>query len=212
MDYFTDEDIDRFIRTIESNIVIPRDGIDGETPKAGVDYPTTEQVREQVMQQISIAVARIPKAMDGKTPLKGVDYFTEKDVKDVLARLKQEYTISGEEVVRKINALEIVPAKQIDASHIKNLPKLLKDGVRRAIHRGGGQLVVDNFTSLTDGSTKTFTLSKAPGTSNVLVCSTQFPVIFDPATDYTVSGTTLTLSAAVSAPSTSQTLIAIYTN
>lgn len=62
-----------------------------------------------------------------------------------------------------------------------------------------------NLTSQVDGVTKDFTLP-ADTLDVIGVWGTQFPVNFNPGTDWTFSGRTLTLTSEVSAPQTGQTL------
>ncbi len=65
-----------------------------------------------------------------------------------------------------------------------------------------------NLSSQCNGVLKTFTLPN--DTVDVLgVFGTQFPVNFNPGTDWTFAGRTLTLTDAVGAPETGQTLFAI---
>jgi chromosome segregation ATPase len=65
-----------------------------------------------------------------------------------------------------------------------------------------------DLTSQVDGVTKTFTLDK--DTVKVLgVFGTQFPVNFNAGVDWTFNGRTLTLTSAVGAPETGQTLWAL---
>jgi len=87
-----------------------------------------------------------------------------------------------------------------------------KDGTSRIITgRYVYTPVIDRLTGSTDGSTKVFTLSKAPKDVNKMeVSGTDFPIILDPTVDFTVSGKTLTLTAAVDAPTSGATLICKY--
>lgn len=67
----------------------------------------------------------------------------------------EEYELLGENVVDSINSLEVTPDKQIDAKHIKNLPKQNTQFV------GGGsknlsQLNDVNLGTLTDGEVLTY--------------------------------------------------------
>ena len=88
---------------------------------------------------------------------------------------------------------------------VKKMPSRIITG--RYVHTP----MVDRLTAFTDGSTKTFTLSKAPkSVSTMEVFGTDFPIILDPTVDFTVSGKTLTLTDQVSAPSSGATLIAKY--
>ena len=64
---------------------------------------------------------------DGYTPIKGIDYFDgekgEQGDPGISLPGKDGSPDTGEQIVEKINGLELDPDKQIDASHIKNLPK-----------------------------------------------------------------------------------------
>lgn len=71
------------------------------------------------------------KIEDGKTPVKGVDYFDGVPGVNGLPG-KDGSPDTGKEIVVKVNGLPIQPEFQIDASHIKNLPKATKN------KRGGG--------------------------------------------------------------------------
>lgn len=147
---------------------------------------------------------------------RGLDGITPKPLTFLDLSKKQKLELQGEkgdakednaeEIKEKLQSL--VGAERIDASAIKNLPR----GGKRGMSRGGGLAAnkVDNFTSLTDGATKVFTLSFEPKAGTVMLYSTQFPVIYDPDTDFTISGLTVTLTSAVGAPQTGQTLVATY--
>lgn len=79
-------------------------------------------------------------------------------------------------------------------------------GVRRVF-----QPYVERFTHLTNGSRKVFYLSRAPlKTDTIKVWGTDFPIILDPAVDFTVEDKTLTLSDQIQAPSSGATLIIEY--
>lgn len=112
---------------------------------------------------------------------------------------------TGEQIVEKINALPIQPAFQIDAKHIKNLPKAT---IKTKRGGGGGTVSYEDLTSQCNGVLKTFTV---PLHSRVIaLLGTQFPVIYRPLVDFTTSGTVLTLTDQVSAPETGQTLTFLY--
>lgn len=75
----------------------------------------------------------------------------------------------------------------------------------------GGQFIREDLTSQCNGSNKVFTLSNAYVAGSVQLMGTQFPIIYRPSTDFTESGVQeVTLTAAVGAPETGQTLVAIY--
>jgi prefoldin subunit 5 len=80
---------------------------------------------------------------------------------------------------------------------------------------GSGRYVnvpmVDDLSSLTDGSTKTFYLAKAPrNTNTIMVFGSDFPIILRPNIDFTIAGKLLTLTSAVPAPSQGATLVVNY--
>jgi hypothetical protein len=75
-----------------------------------------------------------------------------------LDRAIREGIGSGKDVVDKINALEVKPELQIDAKHIKNLPKAdAREG--KALHRGGLKLVWNTqLSGLVNGVNTVFTI------------------------------------------------------
>jgi len=108
-------------------------GEDGEDGEDG-HTPTDEEL-------LALIKPLIPKVKDGKTPTTAELFKIIKplipEVKDgetpsderIIELIKKsvpeqkEFVLEGEKIVEKINALEIEPEKQIDASHIRNLPK-----------------------------------------------------------------------------------------
>ena len=73
--------------------------------------------------------------IDGKDGLKGKDGINGKDGVDGKNGLNGEKGLdgspdTGEQIVSKINDLEIKPDLQIDAEHIKNLPKMIETGAK----------------------------------------------------------------------------------
>lgn len=71
--------------------------------------------------------------------------------------------------------------------------------------------LVDDFSDSTDGSTKTFELTKAPRTINTMkIWGSDFPYILRPTTDFTISGKFVTLTSEVDAPTEGATLICEY--
>lgn len=123
-----------------------------------------------------------------------------------------------EGVEKKIPALptidDIRDELELEVEDIKGLKEKIKElqkdiattksgGVRRVY-----QPYVDDFSALTDGSTKTFYLSREPLKSNtILVWGTDFPIILRYNTDFTVEGKKLTLTSAVPAPNSGSSLI-----
>lgn len=89
----------------------------------------------------------------------GQDADEEKIVEEVLSKIKlpeyKEVVLDGgEEIVDKINDLPITPDNQIDASHIKNLPKAGKGGLIGGLSylAGDGISINGNVISATGGS------------------------------------------------------------
>jgi len=122
--------------------------------------------------------------------------------------------LTSEQVVDKVNDEEapLIKKDRIDGleDEIKSLRKEISTkssgGVRRVFqpHR-------DDFSSLTDGVTKTFYLTRAPlNEDTVMIFGTDFPIILRPTVDFTIVNKTLTLTSAVPAPTTGATLIIIY--
>ena len=114
------------------------------------------------------------------------------------------------------NKLELLDGdERLDQKAIKGLledmEKLRAEIRSKPALRAGRKSVFvkrHNLTSQVDGSTKTFTLPS--DTLEVLgVWGTQFPINFNPGTDWTFSGRTLTLTDEVAAPQTGQTLYAL---
>lgn len=68
-----------------------------------------------------------------------------------------------------------------------------------------------DLSDSTDGSTKTFTLDKAPiDHTTVKVHSSDWPMILRPTVDFTIAGKAITLTDEVDAPTAGSTLIVDY--
>lgn len=104
-----------------------RDGVDGKNGKDGIN------------------------GRDGFTPVKGIDYFTDVDIQDialdVMSQLPENKTDSGEDIINKIN--DVKSDTKIDASHIKNLPKVTETIVREQMHVGGFETPIKAGTGTT---------------------------------------------------------------
>ena len=86
---------------------------------------------------------------------------------------------------------------------LETMPTGKVGGARKVIY-----LKRENLSSQCNGSTKTFTMPK--DTIDVIaVFGTDFPINFNPGTDWTFEGRTLTLTSEVSAPETGATLYAL---
>lgn len=74
---------------------------------------------------------------------------------------------------------------------------------------GGSTMRVDNLSSQANGSTRDFTTTHRIGAAHLLFYSS-FPTFFLPTTDYTVSGTTVSLAATIDPPVAGQSLALFY--
>lgn len=163
--------VEKAAMVVLANIDVPADGKPGKPGKKGDKGDSV-------------------KGADGKTPKKGVDYFTKADKEEMLRELKKAFApvddvslgdrdpdeelerqamisailaqlnISGEDLVKAINNLPVDPAKQIDAKHIKNLPKAQKGAAGGTeLFRGGLKLVWNTLLEGTvDGANTVFTI------------------------------------------------------
>lgn len=103
---------------------------------------------------------------------------------------------TGEQIVQKLNELPIEPRYQIDAKHIKNLPKG-QESV--ALHRGGVKLVWNTVLEGTvNGSNTDFTIpaSQPLPKSGLLVIEARGVIKSADNSDLTISGRTITFTSA----------------
>lgn len=130
--------------------------------------------------------------------------------------LKQEMPKFGEEIR---NGLELLQGdERLDVSAIRGIEETLKE-IKEEVKQvrqskrvfAGPNANAVNYADLTDecdGSNKTFTV---PTHRKVIaLMGTQFPVIYRPIIDFTTVNQTLTLTDAVSAPESGQTLTFLY--
>src|SRR3990167_5084544 len=142
-DYFTPQEIQNFISHIQSKIVIP-EVKDGVSPVAGVDYPDFVQVQEI----LQVELRKLPK-------------YDEAAVFQKIKTAFPKIEVKGEDIVREINQLPIQPEFQIDAKHIKNLPKAQRRG-KLGGGSGGGNVTELAATGAVDGTNVAFTFSQKP--------------------------------------------------
>lgn len=185
---------------------------------------------------LALIMPRIPQVKDGYTPMKGVDFNdgapgpkpTDEELLSLMKPLLErelptteeltnlitllmpprEARETGEEIVAKINALPILPEMQIDASHIKNLPrpKQPKNKKGGGAHGGGDSVFYYDLSDQTDGVKRSFAI---PANSKLIwVGGTDSPGgQYRIGSDVTGSGTsTLTISSSMAAPTQGATL------
>ena len=171
----------------------------------------------------------IPQSKDGETPsderllalitplIPLVENGKDADPKAVLELVEQRIPEIGERIRDSLELLQ--GNNRLDASAIKGLTdelKKLTDSLGELRARPAGRPGMKrvpiikryNLSSQVDGTLKAFTLPQ--DTVDVVgVFGSQFPLNFNPGTDWTFSGRTLTLADAVSAPNTGETLFCI---
>ena len=109
----------------------------------------------------------------------------------------------------------VLNSRPLARKYVEGLDEELKE--IRNLPRGGGasrrvfQPYRDDFSALTDGTTKIFYLTRAPlQTETAMVFGTDYPTILRPTIDFNITNKTLTLTDQVPAPSVGATLLATY--
>jgi hypothetical protein len=176
----------------------PKVGVDFEQPKDGEDYVLTEADKKEIASKIKVPI--VEKVIEKTEVIKEQPIVTNQIVE--VAK-----TDTGEQIISKINDSNGI----IKRERVEGLDdELGKLGERiSSIPRGGGKKITYvkrfNLSSQLDGNTRTFTLPS--DTIEVVgVFGSQFPVNFNPGTDWTFSGRTLTLANHVGAPEAGQSL------
>ena len=113
---------------------------------AGEDYPTKEQMRNHVEE-----------CMEGM-PKYNEDHLIKLLMPQVLAKFPK-IELKGEDIVQKINALPVQLNLQIDARHIKNLPREHRQKLGAS---GGGGVTELTATGTVDGNNTAFTFTHKP--------------------------------------------------
>lgn len=136
IDFTTEiESVKNLLKEIRKIKLTPgKDGVDGKDGRDGVDgYTPVKGIDYR-------------DGIDGYTPIRGVDYNDGRDGSPD----------TGEQIVEKINNLEIDEQYQIDASHIKNLPKQIQNNIGGVIARNIYQMGDVALSGLTDGQVLTW--------------------------------------------------------
>lgn len=209
-------------------------GEDGKTPVKGRDYFTAAEIREF----LRLATPRrgidyfteedIDYFLGRATPVKGRDYYEGRDGVDGKDG-KPGKSIRGPKGEAgdpgPVGEPGDIPDHQIEGTKIRfekpsgewgswidlagARPQPMSRRGRRLGRGTGSPTQYYDLSSLCDGNTKAFSI---PANSRILgVFSTQAPMTYRPTVDWTGSGTTtLTLTDAVTAPQTGQTLWILY--
>lgn len=182
----------RIEKKIDARVGQMKDGRDGKDGKDGKPGPRGER-GPQGLPGFAVFGS---KGADGKDGRDGSP-DTPEQVRDKLEEL------AGDERV----ALSAIRGLEEEILKLRKEVSAAKTGGTRRVF----QPYVDDFSGQTDGVTKTFYLSREPlRTNTIQVFGTDFPTILRPTTDFTVTGKTLTLTAAVPAPNTGATLLIHY--
>lgn len=212
----TDEELLALIKPL---IPVVEDGKNGHTP---TDKELLTLIRPLIpvvkdgktpsdTKLISLIKPLIPEVKDGETPS---DTKLKALIKPLIPDAEE---IDEEKLAKDIIAL-IKKKKLLNSSDINGMQGFSRDGINyrfeELMHGGGGSSggsITYSFdlSSQCDGVNKIFTVPS--NTNFVLLTGTDAPIIYKLNTDYTGSGTTtLTLTAAVFAPSSGATLILTY--
>ncbi len=150
-----------------------------------------QQVRTELTDEIrrQIRAIKVRDGVDGKSP----------DPQEIIKRVLSKIPTPkdgrpGKDA--KFNKDELV------AEILNKMPRAKRGG-------GGSTMRCDNLSSQANGATRTFTTTHNIGSAHLLFYSS-FPTFFLPTTDYTVSGTTVTLSSSIDPPVAGQSLAFFY--
>lgn len=146
----------------------------------------------------------------------GRDADENKIVEDVLAQLPPAIILDGPKELRdKLEALK--GEERLDVAAIRGLEEKITELEKKVAAGRGGRLPVGpnanaiqvaDLTSQCDGSNKTFITPKFRVA--LMLVGTQFPNFYRPTTDFTLGNGKIILTAAVTAPTTSQTLTFLF--
>lgn len=159
---------ENFDKTSKENIQVIQEAVNYIGKEHSKLLKDVSQETESVKDEFKTSIKEVEKLIkdlkaieykdgeDGYTPVKGVDYYTDEEIKELKDDLSKSIPLelTGEKIVDKINELDLTPENQIDASHIKNLPK-------PEIVKGGGvrflQYLADvSIQNPTDGQVLTW--------------------------------------------------------
>lgn len=186
--------------------MVKNDHMEAVHAKIMADFDTKLKGFKSDLDSIRASIPEMPESFDPTDVLNRIS--------EVESKIPKIEELGGDKIIEKINSSE----EQIDKERIKGLEdeiKSLRKDILASRPLGGVRRVFqphrDDFSSLTDGSTKTFKLSKEPlDVNTILVFGSDFPIILRPDVDFTVTAKTLTLTSAVQAPSQGATLLIQY--
>lgn len=171
-------------------------GKPGYTPKKGIDYDDgknyilTNEDKQDIAKMFGKVI--VEKTIVEK------QIITEKPIINEITKIEQiENEETGQEIVEKINSLEIKPSLQIDAKHIKNLPVRQGTDMSGGIARGGLKLIWNTkLSGLVNGSNAVFTIpaGKPDPKDDKFIVSVRGVLKTADAGDFTVSNSNRTIT------------------
>jgi hypothetical protein len=135
---------------VVTRIPVPEDGEDGK------NYVLTDEDKKVIAESIHVPI--VEKVIEKIETIRERPVLRTDIIKEVTKEVLLDKTETGEDMVKKINALEIKPELQIDASHIKNLP--VREGAKLGgIARVGLKLIWNTvLTGTVNGVNTVFTI------------------------------------------------------
>lgn len=229
-----DAKIEKVALRLATKIASAEKGADGKTPTEDELLALIRPLIPQVIdghtptntELLDLIKPLIPKIKDGNTPSdehllsliqplipilqNGKDADEQKIITQVTAKIETDLPKLGEPIRDSLELLR--DDNRLDVSAVKGIEEKFKK-LREEVGKpkmGMRKIPIVKRVSLTsqvNGITKSFTLPK--DTVAVLgLFGTQFPITFDDS-DWTLSGTTLTLASSVGVPQSGQTLVAL---
>lgn len=220
------EEIKKLMSAMAQMVTNFKDSMSMEIGRNKKEWGAYSETMKGQISQLYSAIEKLAETMDknksemSDSHMKGMKYVEGKipkmpDLTPLENRMSKMFDMcekhaDGEYIVNEINSADT----KIKRSQIEGLDTELKriegkTSVGMASRRVY-QPYQDDFSSQTDGTTKTFYLSRAPLTSVVFVFGTDFPTILRPTIDFTVSDKILTLTSAIPAPNQGATLLVQY--
>ena len=178
--------IDEFVKAVYS--LIPKDGRDGITPIAGVNYPDKKQIEGMIRQFVSQI---IPELKDGKTPIKGMDYFTDKEIEEIMKEIYAELKSR----IKEINASDIKDLKEFVSNEARGMVSAAERGYVARIAKRTIRFEWIEPDGECNGVNTTFTLPYAPYNSNTIMFFVN-GALQKKDDDYTIDGKIITTTTA----------------
>ena len=180
-DYFTDAEIDNFINRILVKIKLPKKGVDyedGKTPIAGLDYPSEEQIREFIKNEIPAT----PHTIDEKEILA----IAQK------AQIAFDPNTQAAPIARALEALK--EYDQLDYYALKNRPTIPTKSSTTRPHGGGGLGDVQHETKSVSSATTTIATTYEITGSGYAIWAYYLGQLIMRGTHYTVASNNKTIT------------------